>query len=487
MHDKRGWPHDIIPVLPIRKGTVPRHFIIDGSEALMPDHAARRRIVIMGAAGRDFHNFNGRFRADPAVEVVAFTAAQIPGIASRVYPSSLAGIGYPRGIPIVDEQQLEALCRREGIDEVVFAYSDVSHETVMHVASRVLALGADFSLLGPKSTMLSSTKPVIAISATRTGSGKSQTARYVSRYLKSRGLRVAVNRHPMPYGDLAAAVVQRFAAIGDLDQAGCTLEEREEFEPHIAVGNVVYAGVDYAAVLAAAEAEADILVWDGGNNDFPFIRPDLHVVLVDALRADQIAMYHPGEAVIRMADVVVINKVDVASAASTEAAAAAVRSLNPQAVIVKAASPVRLDDPVAVAGKRVLIVEDGPTITHGGMSYGAGYVAAIAGSAGEIVDPRPYLTASLKAAFAAYPHIGPVLPALGYDVSQRADLAATIAQVPADIVIAATPIDLAAVVRVDKPIVRARYDYADAGEQTLVHSLDAFLEARTSLSTARLR
>jgi predicted GTPase len=335
--------------------------------------------------------------------------------------------------------------------------------------------------------MLSSAKPVIAVSAARTGSGKSQTARYISRYLKDRGVRVAIIRHPMPYGDLADERVQRFATMGDLERARCTIEEREEFEPHVAIGNVVFAGVDYSAVLAAAEAEAEVLIWDGGNNDFPFIRPDLHVVLVDALRSSDIATHHPGEAVVRMADVIVINKVDVAAPESIEAAAAEARRLNSRAVTVRAASPVRLDDPAAVAGKRVLVVEDGPTLTHGGMPHGAGYVAAKAAGAAGIVDPRPFLAPSLEAAFVSYPHIGPVLPALGYDPDQRAALAATIARTPADVVVAATPIDLAATVRIDKPIVRARYDYADAGKPTLSASIDAFLSADLAASTGRPR
>jgi predicted GTPase len=438
---------------------------------------ARRRIVIMGAAGRDFHNFNVAFRGDGSVEVVAFTAAQIPGIASRRYPPSLAGPNYPSGIAIVDERELEGLCRREKVDTVVFAYSDVAHEAVMHAASKALAVGADFALLGPQRTMLTSARPVVAVSAARTGSGKSQTARYISRYLKERGRRTAILRHPMPYGDLAAERVQRFATLRDLDRADCTLEEREEFEPHIAIGNVVYAGVDYAAILAEAEAEADILIWDGGNNDFPFIRPGLHIALVDALRGGQVATHHPGEAVVRMADVIVINKVDAAPVAAIEQATAEARRLNPRAEIVKAASPVRLDDPAAVAGRRVLVVEDGPTTTHGGMPYGAGYVAAQAAGAAVIVDPRPFLAPALRAALAAYPHIGSVVPAMGYDADQRAALAATIARAPVDVIVAGTPIDFAGVARIDKPVVRARYDYADGGEPTLARSLDDFLSS----------
>ncbi|MCC7364099.1 MAG: GTPase [Dehalococcoidia bacterium] len=435
------------------------------------------RTVILGAAGRDFHNFNTVYRDDPGTRVVAFTATQIPGIAGRRYPAALAGPHYPDGIPIVPEDELEALCARE-VQRVVFAYSDVTHETVMHLASRALAAGADFELLGPDRTMLRSRKPVIAVSATRTGSGKSQVARWLASFLRERRLRVAVVRHPMPYGDLAAQAVQRFAAVEDLRAAGCTVEEREEYEPHIARGAVVYAGVDYAAILARAEAEADVVVWDGGNNDFPFFRPDLHIVAVDALRPGQVATYHPGEAVLRMADVVVLNKVDSAGEGGAAAVETEVRAVNHAAPIVRAASPVRLDDPGAVAGRRVLVVEDGPTITHGGMAYGAGFVAATAGGASEVVDPRASAAPAIAAVFAQYPHIGRVLPAAGYDAGQLAALAATINASGADVVVSATPADLAALVRIDLPVVRARYEYADAGEPRLATFVESFLRHR---------
>jgi predicted GTPase len=433
-------------------------------------------VLILGAAGRDFHDFNVVFRDDPSVRVVAFTAAQIPGIAGRLYPPSLAGPLYPDGIPIEDEADLEAICRREQVTDVVFAYSDLSHEEVMHRASRALAAGADFVLLGPDRTMLRARCPVIAISAVRTGCGKSQTARWLGFRLRRRGLRVAVLRHPMPYGDLERQRAQRFASRADLDAADCTAEEREEYEPHLAAGNLVFAGVDYAAVLAAAESEADVLVWDGGNNDFPFLRPDLHVVIADALRPGQAARFHPGEAVLRMADVVVVNKVDAASVADVERVVDEVRAANPRAALVRAASPVRLDDPAAVRGKRVLVVEDGPTLTHGLMSHGAGFVAATRAGAAEIVDPRAAAAPAVSALFARYPHVGRVLPAMGYDPEQLAALRETIDASGAELVVAGTPIDLAALVHPRTPVVRARYDYADAGEPTLGALVDAFLE-----------
>jgi predicted GTPase len=382
-----------------------------------PAAPAVERLVILGAAGRDFHNFNVVYRDDPRVVVVAFTAAQIPGIAGRRYPPALAGPRYPDGIPIEDERALETLCRRERVTQVVFAYSDVSHGTVMHLASRALAAGADFTLLGPDRTMLDAGVPVIAVSAVRTGCGKSQVARWLGGRLRAAGHRVAVLRHPMPYGQLERQRVQRFASRADLDAAGCTAEEREEYEPHLAAGNVVFAGVDYAAVASAATAEADVVVWDGGNNDFPFLRPDLHIVIADALRPGQATGYHPGEAVLRMADVVVVNKVDAARASDVEAVVDEARAVNPRATIVRAASPVTLSDPDAVRGRRAIVVEDGPTITHGGMAYGAGYVAAVAAGA-VIVDPRPSADARVRSAFDTYPHIGRVLPALGYDAEQ---------------------------------------------------------------------
>jgi predicted GTPase len=433
------------------------------------------RIVILGAAGRDFHNFNLVYRDDPDVRVVAFTQAQIPRLSDRRYPASLAGPRYPDGIPIADEADLETLCRRERVDQVVFAYSDVSHATVMHLASRALAAGADFALLGPRRTTLRARVPVIAISAIRTGCGKSQTARWLGRWLCARGYRVAVLRHPMPYGDLERQRVQRFARREDLEAAGCTAEEREEYEPHLAVGNVVFAGVDYAAIVKRAEQEADLIVWDGGNNDFPFFWPGLHIVMVDALRPGQADGYHPGEAVLRMADVVVVNKVDAASAAGVQAVIDEVRAINERATVLRAASPVRLDDPEAVRGRRVLVVEDGPTLTHGGMPYGAGYVAATAAGAGAIVDPRASASPSFRELFTRHPHIGPVLPAVGYDREQLDALRETIDRAGVDIVVAATPLDLGALIDLRTPVVRARYEFVDAGWPTLASMVDGFL------------
>jgi predicted GTPase len=434
-----------------------------------------QRVVIVGAAGRDFHNFNVVYRDDPGVQVVAFTAAQIPGISGRLYPAALAGPLYPDGIPIVDEGDLEALCRGRGVDTVVFAYSDVEHAAVMHVASRALAAGADFALLGPRRTMLTARRPVVAVSAARTGCGKSQTSRHISGRLRQAGLRVAVLRHPMPYGDLLAERVQRFASRSDLDAAHCTHEEREEYEPHLEMGNVVFAGVDYAAILARAEAEADVLVWDGGNNDFPFLRPDLHVAVADALRPGHVCTHHPGETVLRMADVVVVNKVDAAAPHDVQRLIDAVRAVNPRAAVVRAASPVTLDQPALVLGRRALVVEDGPTLTHGGMSHGAGFVAAVAGGAAAIVDPRASAAPSVAEVLARYPHVGRVLPALGYDDAQLQALAETIRGADCDVVVSASPVDLAARIAVGKPIVRARYEYADAGEPTLGSLVDAFV------------
>ncbi len=435
----------------------------------------RRRVVIMGAAGRDFHNFNTVYRADATAEVVAFTATQIPGIANRRYPASLAGPLYPSGIPIEDEARLEAICAEERVDEVVFAYSDVTHETVMHAASRALAAGADFTLLGPASTMLQASVPVIAVSAVRTGTGKSQTSRWISRRLRARGLRVAALRHPMPYGDLERQRVQRLASREDLEAADCTIEEREEYEPHIEAGTVVFAGVDYAAILALAEREADVIIWDGGNNDFPFLRPDLHIALTDALRPLDAARHHPGEAVLRMADVTIVAKSNAATPEQVATAEAEARRLNPSVPIVRGASLVRLDDPEAMRGRRVLVVDDGPTLTHGGMSHGAGYAAAIEAGA-MVIDPRPYAAPAIRAALEAYPHIGDVLPALGYGDEQIAALRASIVAAPVDLVVSGTPIDLAALLDVPVPVMRARYDYGDTQEPGLGGIVDAFIE-----------
>jgi predicted GTPase len=434
-----------------------------------------RKVVIMGAAGRDFHNFNVAFREDPACDVVAFTAAQIPGIAGRRYPAVLAGSRYPDGIPILDESKLADICRTAEVDEVVFAYSDVEHALVMHRASIALAAGASFTLLGPRQTMLPSNLPVIAVCAVRTGVGKSQTTRFLAAHLKAKGLRVAVLRHPMPYGVLERQAVQRFASLADLDAAACTIEEREEYEPHIHMGNVVFAGVDYGRILAAAEGEADIILWDGGNNDFPFVRPDLQIVLVDALRPGHETSHHPGETVLRMADIVVVAKVNSANLRDIDSVTETARRLAPQAKVVRAASIVTLDDPSAVAGRKALVVDDGPTLTHGGMSFGAGYVAAVRAHAAEIVDPRLSAVGDIADLFRTYPHIGNVLPAMGYSAAERAELQATINGSAADVVVAGTPIDLAAVMRLDKPVVRARYEFAEAGEPRLSLLIEEFL------------
>jgi len=436
-----------------------------------------KRIVICGAAGRDFHDFQVVYRDDPAVQVVAFTATQIPGIDARRYPASLAGARYPQGIAIVPEHELEALCRRERVDQVVFAYSDVSHADVMHVGSRALSVGCDFVLPGPDATMLAAHEPVVAVSAVRTGCGKSQTARHLARALKASGRRVAVTRHPMPYGNLGRQRVQEFHTLADLDAAQCTLEEREEYEPHLEAGHAVFAGVDYAAVLAAAEAQCDVVVWDGGNNDFPFFRPTVHVVVCDALRPDQLTTHHPGEAVLRMADVVVVNKVDAAVPADVARLQEAVAVIVPGVPIVRAASPVRIDDAAALQGRRVLVVEDGPTITHGGMPFGAGYSAARALAGVAIVDPRASAAPEIARVYARYPHIGPVLPAMGYSAGQLDALRATVNASAADVVLAATPIDLARLGGFERPIVRARYGYADAGAPLLADIVMQRLEA----------
>ena len=434
-------------------------------------------VVILGAAGRDFHNFNMVYRDDPQFRVVAFTATQIPDIAGRRYPPELAGAHYPHGIPIVEENALEELCRREQVMQVVFSYSDIEHARVMHTASRALGLGADFVLLGPGRTMLAAPVPVIATSAVRTGCGKSPVTRWLSRQLKNRGLRVAVMRHPMPYGDLARQAVQRFADRADLDAAHCTVEEREEYEPHLAIGNVVYAGVDYARVVAEAAPDADIILWDGGNNDFPFLRPDLHLVLVDPLRPGHETTHHPGEAVLRMADIVVVTKTNSASTEAIARVSASAHRINPRAPIVRGISPLTVDDARNLRGKRVLVVEDGPTITHGGMPHGAGLVAAQSAGA-TIIDPRPAASPSIAALYAQYPHIGQVLPAVGYSPAQLAALADTINAVDADIVVAATPADLSALITINKPIVRVRYEFAEIGEPLLSALLDHFLRER---------
>jgi predicted GTPase len=423
--------------------------------------------VIMGAAGRDFHNFNVFFRGNESYDVVAFTATQIPDIAGRAYPPELAGDLYPRGIPIVPEEDLPELIEEKGVERVVFAYSDVSYDYVMHRAALANAKGADFVLMGWRHTALKSSKPVIAVCAVRTGAGKSQTTRRVAEILTAAGKRVAVIRHPMPYGDLTRQAVQRFAGYEDLDAAACTIEEREEYEPHLARGNVVFAGVDYEKILRAAEAEADVVLWDGGNNDTPFYVADLHIVVADPLRPGDGLKYYPGEANLRMADVVVINKIDSAKAEDVDVVKRNVAAVNPGAVVVEAESPVTADDPAAIAGKKVLCVEDGPTLTHGGMSFGAAVVAAKRAGAAELVDPRPYLVGSLRKTFEDYPHIGPLVPAMGYGDDMVADLEATINATPADVVVAGTPIDLGRLIKADKPVVRVQYELKVVGEPTL--------------------
>jgi predicted GTPase len=414
-----------------------------------------RRVVIMGAAGRDFHDFNVVYRDDPQTTVVAFTATQIPGIAGRHYPAELAGAQYPQGIPIVAEDELEELIRREGVELVVFAYSDVSHEYVMHIASRVLAAGADFELLGLRSTMLASSRPVVAVCAVRTGAGKSQTTRRVGALLAEAGLKVVVVRHPMPYGDLAAQRLQRFASYADLDAHDTTIEEREEYEPHLDAGRIVYAGVDYEAILRAAEAEADVVLWDGGNNDLPFFAPDLHIVVADPLRVGHELRYHPGEANLRAADVVVINKVDEATPEAVVALRATIGQVNPRAAIVDARSALTLDR--AIEGRTVAVVEDGPTLTHGEMTYGAGIVAARRFGATP-VDPRPYAVGGLADVLARYPRLEALLPAMGYGATQVGELEATLNAIPADLVLSATPIDLRRIMKLTKPVVRVRYE-----------------------------
>jgi len=443
---------------------------------------SRRRLVIAGAAGRDFHNFNAVYRGDPGCEVVAFTAAQIPGIAGRRYPPALAGPLYPQGIPIVAEESLEALLRERAVDEVVLGYSDLSHLEVMHLASRALAIGSDFSLLAPRRTMLRAPLPVIAVCAVRTGAGKSPAVRWLSRRLRALGLRCAVMRHPMPYGDLERQAAQRFASGADLERAGCTVEEREEYEPHLALGNVVYSGVDCARVLELAAAEADLILWDGGNNDLPFLRPDLLVVLADALRPGQEETHHPGETCLRMADVIVLSKCDSAPPGAIETLAAGCRRLNARAPIVRAALPIRLEQAERVRGKRVVVVEDGPSITHGGLPWGAGYLAAQRARAGAIVDPRAAAAPEIARVYARYPHIGPVLPAVGYSPAQLEALRATLDAVDAELVVSATPADLARLLRLEKPVLRARYEFEELDAGGLWSAVAALLAARRCAS-----
>lgn len=418
----------------------------------------RKRVAILGAAGRDFHNFNTVFRDDPETLVVAFTATQIPGISGRRYPAVLAGPLYPEGIPILPEDSLTRLIREERIEAAVFSYSDVSHEQVMHLASLCTAAGADFQLLAPRRTMLASPVPVIAVTAVRTGAGKSQTTRYISTILRKLGKRVVVVRHPMPYGDLAAQACQRFATYADLEQESCTIEEREEYEPHLDNGFVVYAGVDYGQILAKAAAEADVILWDGGNNDLPFYAPTLHLCVADPHRAGHESRYHPGETNFRMADVILINKCDTAAEAEIRKVESSADSLNPMATCLRVESPVTCSDPALVKGKKVLVIEDGPTLTHGGMTYGAGMVAARNAGAASVVDPAPYAAGSIAATFENYPNAAGILPAMGYGAEQIAELEETIRRTPSDVVIVGTPIDLTRVLKIDKPAVRVRYE-----------------------------
>ena len=434
----------------------------------------KQRVIIMGAAGRDFHNFNTYFRDNENYEVVAFTATQIPDIEGRVYPASIAGKLYPEGIPIHGEEELPELIRKYQVDEVIFAYSDVSHEYVMHRASLVLACGADFRLMGTDKTMLKSKAKVLAVTAVRTGSGKSQTTRYCAKVLSQMGKKVVIVRHPMPYGNLEEQVVQRFASYEDLDMHKCTIEEREEYEPHIDLGLVVYAGIDYEKILRQAEAEADVVIWDGGNNDLPFYDTDLHIVVVDPHRAGHETTYHPGEANLRRADIGIMNKVDSADPLDVERVKKTIETINPRAKIILANSPITVDDPEAIAGKKVLVVEDGPTLTHGDMAYGAGVIIAEKLGAAELIDPRPYAVGSIRNTFAKYTHLSKLLPAMGYGKTQIEELEKTINNSPAELVIIGTPIDLRRIMHLEKPAVRVRYDLEEIGNRELASILAKF-------------
>ena len=436
--------------------------------------ASRRRVLILGAGGRDFHNFNTVFRNDPAYEVVGFTATQIPNIDNRTYPVELSGALYPAGIPICSQDDLEELIASLNVDEAVFSYSDISHLNLMHLASRVVATGADFRLLSARSTMLQSTRPVVSICAVRTGCGKSPLARFVARNVRNRGLRVAVIRHPMPYGDLAKQAVQRFASLEDMAQADCTIEEREEYEPHIEAGDLVFAGVDYERILRRAESEADVIIWDGGNNDLPFFKPDLEIVLADPHRPGHETTYYPGEPNLLRAGVVVLTKVDTANIEDVWQVRDNVHLTNPDAVIIETAMPLTVADPKAIRGKRVLVIEDGPTLSHGGMGYGAGFLAAKRFGAAELIDPRPYAVGSIGPVYKAFPHMGPILPAMGYSEAQMNDLKQTIDAVPCDTVVVASPVDLSRLLHFDKPSVRVRYEVEELGEPKLSTVLQDF-------------
>jgi len=438
------------------------------------DIMPRKKVVILGAAGRDFHNFNVAFRDNEKYDVVAFTAAQIPDIDNRKYPPELAGSLYPKGIPILPESMLESIIEENSIDEVIMAYSDLPYDRVMSLGSRVLAVGADYRLMGTMTTMISSKKPLISICASRTGSGKSQVSRKIALELKSMGHRVVAIRHPMPYGDLVAQECQRYATYSDLDDNDCTIEEREEYEPHIDNGIIVYAGVDYEKILREAEKEADIILWDGGNNDFSFYNSDLYITVVDPLRSGNELSYYPGETNVRMADVCIINKIDTASGQEVLRVRSNIMAINPDAEIIEAASPISISDHDAVRGKSVLVIEDGPTVTHGEMPFGAGFIAAKKYGAKEIVDPRKYISGSLKETFAKYTHLDAVLPAMGYGASQVSDLENTVNACDCDIVIMGTPIDLTRVMSINKPYVRTTYELQEIGHPTLKEVLKRF-------------
>jgi len=449
-----------------------RDVVWTGDEPTM----AKQKILILGAAGRDFHNFNVFFRNNPGYEVVAFTATQIPGIDDKMYPPALSGKLYPGGIPIKPEEDLEKLISEYHADTCILSYSDLSYDTVMRLSARVNTAGANFMLMGWKDTMLKSSKPVIAVCASRTGCGKSQTTRYIVELLREMGKQCVAIRHPMPYGDLEKQAVQRFATYEDLDKHDCTIEEREEYEPHIDRGSIVYAGVDYEKILGEAEKEADVILWDGGNNDMSFIKPDLYITVVDPHRPGDEISYYPGEVNVRMADIVIINKVATAYPEDVEEVRSNVREINPRAVIIDAASPVSVSDPDAIRGKTVLVVEDGPTVTHGGMEYGAGYIAATKFGAGELVDPRPYAVGSIIDTFEKYDHLEDILPAMGYGDEQVKDLEDTINNTPCDVVVTGTPIDISRVVKVNKPIFRVSYDLQVIGKPDLRTELLKFLK-----------
>lgn len=434
------------------------------------------KTIIMGAAGRDFHVFNTYFRDNELYEVVAFTATQIPNIEGRKYPAILAGKLYPDGIPIYTEDQLPNLIKTHDVRQVVFAYSDISHEDVMHKASTVLAAGADFRLMGPKNTSLKSTKPVISVCAVRTGVGKSQTTRAVCKYFKEKGKKVVAIRHPMPYGDLSKQICQRFATYEDLDLHQCTIEEREEYEPHIDSGIVVYAGVDYEVILREAEKEADVIIWDGGNNDFPFYHTDLSIVLVDPLRPGHELLYHPGETNLKLADLIIINKIDSANAADINTVRENIEKVNPKAQVIEAASPISVEEPEMVKGKRVMVIEDGPTLTHGEMGFGAGFVAAKKFGAGTIVDAKPFAVGSIKETYEKYPHLNTILPAMGYGKEQIKELEQTINSIDCDLVLSGTPIDITRVIKTNKPVIRVKYELQEIGQPDLKSVLAGFLQ-----------